>query len=153
MRKSIKILSSVFLSSLFVINGALLAFASTDEVNENADIERKEICEASVDENFAVDSIIVTMKNNCSLNFKNYDCEDFPEVSVNSVENLSPYTYDLIKDKYEAIIAKNLSATGGVQTLKEYIESIDTSRTVSSKFISYIKNMNLIKTLSARKMD
>ena len=116
-------------------------------------IERKEICEASVDENFAVDSIIVTMKNNCSLNFKNYDCEDFPEVSVNSVENLSPYTYDLIKDKYEAIIAKNLSATGGVQTLKEYIESIDTSRTVSSKFISYIKNMNLIKTLSARKMD
>lgn len=91
------------------------------------------------------------MKNDYSLDFKDYSCGDFPEIKVNSIENLSPYTYDVIKDKYEAIIAKGISATGGVQALKNYIESIDNSKSVSSKFISYIKNMDLIKILSTRK--
>lgn len=153
MRKSIKIFSSIFLSSMFAINGILPAFA-TDDLNESANnenVESKKICEASIDEAFAADSIIVTMKNSCSLDFKNYDCADFPEVAVNSVENLSPYTYDVIKDKYEAIIARGVSATGGIQALKNYIENIDNSKSVSSKFISYIKNMNLIKILGTRK--
>lgn len=149
MRKSIKIISSIFLSSMFMINGTLFAFATTDDINKN--LESKELCEASINEAFAADSIIVTMKNSCSLDFKNYDCADFPEVAVNSVENLSPYTYDVIKDKYEAIIARGVSATGGIQALKNYIENIDNSKSVSSKFISYIKNMNLIKILGARK--
>ena len=107
MRKSIKIISSIFLSSMFMINGTLFAFATTDDINKN--LESKELCEASINEAFAADSIIVTMKNSCSLDFKNYDCADFPEVAVNSVENLSPYTYDVIKDKYEAIIARGVS--------------------------------------------
>lgn len=149
MRKSIKIISSIFLSSMFMINGTLFAFATTDDINKN--LESKELCEASINEAFVADSIIVTMKNSCSLDFKNYDCADFPEVAVNSVENLSPYTYDVIKDKYEAIIARGVSATGGIQALKNYIENIDNSKSVSSKFISYIKNMNLIKILGARK--
>lgn len=149
MRKSIKIISSIFLSSMFMINGTLFAFATTDDINEN--LESKELCEASINEAFAADSIIVTMKNSCSLDFKNYDCADFPEVAVNSVENLSPYTYDVIKDKYEAIIARGVSATGGIQALKNYIENIDDSKSASSKFISYIKNMNLIKILGTRK--
>ena len=73
MRKSIKIISSIFLSSMFMINGTLFAFATTDDINEN--LESKELCEASINEAFAADSIIVTMKNSCSLDFKNYDCE------------------------------------------------------------------------------
>ena len=133
MRKSIKIISSIFLSSMFMINGTLFAFATTDDINEN--LESKELCEASINEAFAADSIIVTMKNSCSLDFKNYDCADFPEVAVNSVENLSPYTYDVIKDKYEAIIARGVSATGGIQALKNYIENIDDSKSASSFLI------------------
>ena len=44
MRKSIKIISSIFLSSMFMINGTLFAFATTDDINEN--LESKELCEA-----------------------------------------------------------------------------------------------------------
>ena len=61
---------------MFAINGILPAFA-TDDLNESANnenVESKKICEASIDEAFAADSIIVTMKNSCSLDFKNYDC-------------------------------------------------------------------------------
>lgn len=45
MRKSIKIFSSIFLSSMFAINGILPAFA-TDDVNEsanNGNVESKKI--------------------------------------------------------------------------------------------------------------
>lgn len=45
---------------MFMINGTLFAFATTDDINEN--LESKELCEASINEAFAADSIIVTMK-------------------------------------------------------------------------------------------
>ena len=115
-----------------------------NEKNSSELIEEKIYYNPSVSEDFSSNSLIVTMKNNISLRFAEYNVENFPEINAVSVENLSPYTYEAVKNKYEAILAENIDIENKDSLFINYNYLLDDSNNNKSNLTSYLNDNNFI---------
>lgn len=137
----------IFFNSLS-LSGALAENAQNEvytdnEKNSSELIEEKIYYNPSVSEDFSSNSLIVTMKNNISLRFAEYNVENFPEINAVSVENLSPYTYEAVKNKYEAILAENIDIENKDSLFINYNYLLDDSNN-KSNLTSYLNDNNFI---------
>lgn len=110
--------------------------------------EEKIYSVASVNEDFSPNSLIVTMKNSISLRFTEYNVENFPEVNAVSVENLSPYTYEAVKNKYEALLAENIEIENKDSLFNKHNYLLDNINNSKSNLTSYLNDNNFIPLLN-----
>lgn len=142
----------IFFNSLS-LSGALAENAQNEvytdnEKNSSELIEEKIYYNPSVSEDFSSNSLIVTMKNNISLRFAEYNVENFPEINAVSVENLSPYTYEAVKNKYEAILAENIDIENKDSLFINYNYLLDDLNNNKSNLTSYLNDNNFIPLLN-----
>ena len=114
-------------------------FKNYDNINTllfNSSDEGKKFCEASINDDFYTDSVIVILKNDESLKFKKYDINDFPNVNASSVNLLTEYTYENIKNKFDALISNYvINENTNFSLIENYINNKD--------LLSYLqKNIN-----------
>lgn len=101
------IISFIIITSIIQIT----ALANTEIITgTDSPKENKIICNASIDEEFVSDELIVVFNNETSLKLKNYTTDDFKEISAVSVKNLTNYTTEAIKQQREGKSALSLSS-------------------------------------------
>ena len=119
-------------------------FKNYDNINTllfNSSDEGKKFCEASINDDFYTDSVIVILKNDESLKFKKYDINDFPNVNASSVNLLTEYTYENIKNKFDALISNYvINENTNFSLIENYINNKD--------LLSYLQKN--IKTFNTR---
>ncbi len=104
---------------LFSIIFTLLLMLSISSIRVNAPTKNSEetiICNATLDDDFLDDSIIIVLKHDVSLKFKNYVCDDFAEINCIYVDDLTKYTTEIVK---EQLIAEE---TGDWSKLQDRID-------------------------------
>ena len=72
-------------------------------------IEEKIYCEASIDECFANDKVLLVLNKSATMSFKNYTQEDFLGVGCISVSNLTESTLEIVKQQLQAETTKDWS--------------------------------------------
>ena len=72
-----------------------------DEPNYVEPTEGKLICQATLDDDFAPDEVIVLMSTEASLQFKDYTVDDFSELDLESVRDLLPASTKISRKQYE----------------------------------------------------
>lgn len=162
MRKYLKIVIS-FILVIFVVSSSVFSIMALDNqqysyiYNTVTDYSKPTQEENTYNDSesdtadYLYDSLIVTMKNNVSLQFKNFNISDFPEINAVSVENLLPYTYKHIKDKFEAISSKVIDKNVPMSiTGFNYNRGFNNLENIKSDGLrSYLLNNNTVALLSS----
>lgn len=113
-----KVITSLFLIITLINLSLLPCLATTDtELIESDNLvvvndEKKQLCTATLDDNFLDDRVVVMMKNSESLKLKNYSKEDFCEIDVKDIINHTEEKISTIKFKmaqYENLFTKDES--------------------------------------------
>lgn len=110
--KNFKVLTCLILLCIIFINSFLQCFAFDKENSNNVDLFVSKAnnniinsnSESTADEigettSFALDSVVVQMTNKASLELKDYSVSDFSEVDAISVEDLTEYSTEKIKEQ------------------------------------------------------
>ena len=79
--------------------------------------ETKVYCDATIEDDFADDKIILVLNNKESLMFRNYKLDDFAEVACIEIEDLTEKTCEVIKQQFDA------EKTGDWSELEKRIEN------------------------------
>ena len=87
----------LFLSSLFAFGTLFVYHANADEG------EVKRYCTATIEDDFSEDKIIVVMTKAATKKFKNYSIEDFSELSIKTIEDLSQPVKSLLMNSQEQL--------------------------------------------------
>lgn len=94
MKKFISMGICIILITFSCIN----VFAKNDPVNKTVS-EEKIACSATIHDEFIGGEIIVTLTNNSSLQFNNYEASDFTEINATEVYNLTEHSTEQAKDE------------------------------------------------------
>lgn len=126
-----KKLTSIFLIVIILNMSIINSFAVVNfDVIEDEDTvrvydEEKIICNATLDDDFADDRVLVMMKNSASLELKNYSKEDFSEIDVKEVFDYTEEKVVSIKNElaeYEELFAAGETNKVHVSSSKPYSE-------------------------------
>lgn len=98
-------------------------------------IEEKEYCNATIDEDFSDDSVLVVLKNNASLKFKEYTKSDFDIDNVSSVKNLTSYTFEDRKQQYAAFKEKVSVMRSNAEINSDFQAETNSNIVVSDRII------------------
>lgn len=132
-RMSIKVLTSIFLSIIMLIIN-IFSFSAAEVYNgeivsdsETMNLEQKKISQATLDENFRDDSVIVIFNNNTSLELNNFDKDDFRDINAKTVNDITSYTVEEIKNTCveNAYMKKSILDTYAGSTEKLELSSIN----------------------------
>ena len=96
MSKIYKYLYIVILS-LFIATSFKSVSVKADADTE--DVEKLIVCDATLNDNFLDDTVIIVLKNNISLQFNKYNCDDFNEINCTKVDDLTKYSVELLKNQ------------------------------------------------------
>lgn len=106
MKKSLsKILTSIILSviifSINIISSSAVTFNYAIENEEvfSVNDEKKQICTATLEDDFKDDSVLVMFNNNTSLKLDYFDKTDFSNINVKSVNDITKYTVQSIRNE------------------------------------------------------
>ena len=88
MNKIVKIIIAFWLSTLIVFINVCNFTTAVNAVELN-DSEEKVYCNATIEDDFAPDSLIVILKNKESLSFKDYSLDDFSDIDCTQIISLS----------------------------------------------------------------
>lgn len=110
-KKLISIFLIFILFNMSIINSfAAVEFDTTEAENLIIDnVEKKQLCTATLDDNFADDKVVVMMKNSASLELKKYSREDFSGIDIKDVVDHTDEKISTIKFKlaqYENLFEK-----------------------------------------------
>ena len=86
------VFKSKIFKSLFSIAFILLIILGFSTIRVNATTKNNEetlVCNATLEDDFLDDSIIVVLKNDVSLIFKTYLCEDFNEINCIDIDSFN----------------------------------------------------------------
>ncbi len=103
-KKSLFILLVTCITFIFIFPCVKVNAYSLDN---DVQIENKKVCNATLDDNFVDDTIIVTLTNSASLNFKEYNTSSFLELSLLEVRDSTIE----ISEKIKSQINKSTSIT------------------------------------------
>ena len=92
---------SLMLSLLLLISlGIPITASAYSDSNTNVGRETKQLCNATIDDDFSDNRVIVAFNNDSSLELKNYTLDDFPDIGVKNIYDLSSYKVNEIKEKF-----------------------------------------------------
>lgn len=92
---------SLMLSLLLLISlGIPITASAYSDSNTNVGRETKQLCNATIDDDFSDNRVIVAFNNDSSLELKNYTLDDFPEIGIKNIYDLSSYKVNEIKEKF-----------------------------------------------------
>lgn len=127
-KTKLNIVTALFLIAILINVSFVNSFASVNfDVIEDENIvsveeEKKQLCPATLDDDFADDSVVVIFNNDTSLKLNKFDENDFGELKVKKVKDITERKIDLIKNEYASKIQEissyptkeksKLSATG-----------------------------------------
>lgn len=98
---------SVVLACLIVISvisGSLIAVLTGGSVAiKNSNVEQKVYCNATLEDDFVDDSVMIVLTNDVSLQLKEYSVSDFNEVDCKSVINLTETTSNIVAAKLNGV--------------------------------------------------
>ncbi|MCM1131138.1 MAG: S8 family serine peptidase [Roseburia sp.] len=100
MNKKIFIVVILFILVFSFTNRFIKVYANTDSQNE-----AKKICNATVEDNFTDDTILVTLTKSASLKFSDYSIKDFPNLDLVSVTELTKEISENVKNKIDNVTA------------------------------------------------
>ena len=121
-----KKITALLLALILAVASAVPAFAETDQFfssvseNKSAELvpveaeEEKIYCDATLDDDFADDSVIVMLKNDVSLELNDYDKYDFNEVNAEKVEDLTSYTVETIQEQRLQLNSLSVNSTATI---------------------------------------
>lgn len=122
MKKMFCCVISILLSVTILTFGEIPVFAISEVAEESYEtiekfntLEEKVYCNATVDDEFCDDSVLVVLKNDASLKFNKYAKSDFDIGNFRTVKDLTSYTTNNMKEKYE-ISLSNDSISDSVTT-------------------------------------
>lgn len=130
-----KKISCLFLTVMLLICIAQPSTAIANSENAVATSEEKIYCTATLDSDFADDSVIVVMTNSASLAFKEYRAADFSEIDCKSVQNLT--------DRLDSIMQAKVN---GYTDTSQINVSLDIANSASFKELDpqkYTKILNI----------
>ena len=81
------------------------------------DNDTKVVSEATIEENFTDNSVIVVLKRQATRSFREYSVEDFAEINAVAVTNLSERSTNLFKKQIAA------ERTGDRRAIQQYIDN------------------------------
>ena len=119
MSKIYKYLYIVILS-LFIATSFKSVSVKADADTE--DVEKLIVCDATLNDDFLDNSVIIVLKNNISLQFNKYNCDDFNEINCTKVDDLTKYSVELLKNQ---IIAERTGDWSKIQKHKDTNMLID----------------------------
>ncbi len=102
---AIGVLLAFALSLIFTVSNRVSAFAA--EANSASFIDTKVYSKATVDEDFADDTILVTLNGMASKKLKDYAVTDFPELNLIGIKDLTAPTVELAKKQITAERTRN----------------------------------------------
>lgn len=124
-----KILTSLLLSVTIILSNIVSLSAAEiyngEVVSEEGVIvnqEQKKICEATINNNFEDDSVIVVFNNDTSLELHDFDKGDFSDIGAKKVHELTSYTVEEIKDECIDKAQIEMSASDTYATLSDNFE-------------------------------
>ncbi len=97
--------------SFIIITSIVQITPLASSMSKEAPKENKIICNATIDDNFVSDELIVVFNSETSLKLNDFSTTDFKEISAVSVKNLTKYTSDAIKQQRErkSVLSKTSS--------------------------------------------
>ncbi len=95
----------------------ILGFSTINVSATTKNNEELIVCNATLEEDFLDDSIIVVLKHDVSLMFKTYLCNDFDEINCINVDDLTENSINLLKKQIMA------EQTGDWSSLTKHIEN------------------------------
>ena len=136
---------------------AIPAFAETDQFfssvseNKSAELvpveaeEEKIYCDATLDDDFEDDSVIVMLKNDVSLELDDYDKYDFSEVNAEKVEDLTSYTVESIKEQNLQLnsLSVNSTATADEAINDEIVDDYEDESGYNNDYSSFHRIIKL----------
>lgn len=96
MRRNLFICAISALLTLTIILPGMSLYTAATEANTND--EEKVLCEATIEDDFSDDEILIVFKQKESLSFKDYSLDDFSDVDCKSVRLLFPKSDRIIKN-------------------------------------------------------
>lgn len=124
---SLSIILVIVLLNVSIISSFAVQNFNTLENGEIISIgeEKKQLCNATIDDDFADDSVVVIFNNETSLKLNTFDKKDFSSLDVISVEDITECKVDSIKEECISKLQKiSNNATNNELELSE-IESGD----------------------------
>ena len=141
-RKRLKTLTSLLLSIIIILSSIVSLSAAEiyngEIVSEEGVIinqEKKKICEATLDNNFEEDSVIVVFNNDTSLELHDFDKGDFSDIGAKNVHELTSYTSEEIKD---VCIDKAQTVMSASDTYATLSDNFELSSMNEVDFVNYI---------------
>lgn len=127
----------------------LLFFVFTNMIKINAKstyCEELIVANVSIDDEFSDDVVIVVMKHDISLDFIEYDINDFKEIDCYKIEDLTEYTTGIVKDE---IAAKNTGDWSklGERINKNMLVDIDLFHRIICLYLSIPGKENVIAAI------
>ena len=92
---------ALLLSCILLLGVQTVAFAEVDDEPEPIEPEEKLYSDATLEDDFADDSVIVMLFNEQSLKLLTYTPDDFPVDNISEVRDLTSYSVEAIKEQRE----------------------------------------------------
>lgn len=120
--------------------------ATNDEAIVNDD-EEKIKCNATLEDDFEDDSVLVVLKHRKSMELEKYTQEDFSSVAAKSVSDLTECRTNVIINTFKNSIAKNIKRLSGINSLTSLVKNSVSKRAITSKLneVVPIDTKNIIK--------
>jgi hypothetical protein len=102
MKKNITAISMLFL----YIFSAMIFFGfttNTEDIEQDSSLveERRSFSNATIEDDFAEDRIIVVLNRQETMRFRNYTADDFAEISVRTVENVTETSRTMLIERLQ----------------------------------------------------
>ncbi|MBR2152525.1 MAG: S8 family serine peptidase [Clostridia bacterium] len=141
MKKHSKVLS-IFLSALLIMSMTMVQTMA--EMSNEVKVPLENICKSTIDENFSVDKVLVTIRHEYSDFQRVFTAQDFPEISQYIVEVKNPEPIDTNKEypmlnieEYKTILQIKLN-TDSKEDVLSCIRKLETNYLVFRAYPEYV---------------
>ena len=123
--------------------GVIIPVSATTEANDSEKI----YCNATIDDNFAPDSLLVVLNNETSLKIKTYSKSDFSEIKAKNVSHITTFSESraqkAIKSVEAAVASRSTFVTVDAIDLSKYkqVLCIELDDTGKDKVLDAIKEL------------
>lgn len=121
-RLCVKIITLLMIVSSIISLNAIMpkAVIIEDDIEKTFSYDQKIICNASLDDDFVDDKVIVAMNQDESLKFKTYKASDFSGVELSEVKELTKKTTQRLKSEYADLKAYAEEEIRSTSCIKNY---------------------------------
>lgn len=113
-KKVSALILAFFVSCILFAISSNNVYAWSGSTEEQVSADHKVYSKATLDDNFADDTVVIELNREESFKFKNYTFADFPEVHLSSIEDVNNNATRIIQ---EQITAENMGKSSAIDRL------------------------------------